>query len=635
LSALAVPEGVVYQGRLLDSVGNVVDNPALPMRFLVWSELVGGDLLYQDWHDGSAPECPVVSVAGGLYKVVLGDDVNDHGGALFTSLSEAISDGAPVFLEVVVDGTALAPREPLLAVPFALMSAAAANAADTSLGNLSAVAVNTSLLPDADNTIDLGSATNGWRNAYVKGNITDGTNAVSVSSIATTNTSQALTDKTINPADNTLTLADGRLLVGNAANAAAPQAISGDIAISNAGVVQIQDDAITNAKLADNAVNTDEIVDQAVTTAKIADKNVTPAKFADGGADQVYTTDAAGVAQLEGKGIFTSSALPENQIFVGNASNVAAPAANLPMVAMPTGGSWTLSSDLSIDSDTLVVDPANDRVGIGVASPTAALNLKAGTATANTAPLKLASGTNLAAAETGALEYDGTYLYFTPAGTRRPLAYMNDLNFDPKNFSFFFDDFETQATTGLVWTATNATGTQAVATVVPTDNASGVLTFSTAGAANGRACLYKSLTGFILGLGEFTFEARVRIVTLSTAAQEFAFAVGLHDATAKVAVDGVYFIYDRAVSGVNWQCETSNNSARTRSDSGVAVVAGDWVRLKCVVNAAGTSAQFYINDVLVATNNANIPTAAGRVTGPRILMLKSAGTTARTADVDY
>lgn len=52
-------------------------------------------------------------------------------------------------------------------------------------------------------------------------------------------------------------------------------------------------------------------------------------------------------------------------------------------------------------------------VGIGQATPTAFLHLKAGTATINTAPLKLTAGTNLTTAEVGAVEYDGTEVYST------------------------------------------------------------------------------------------------------------------------------------------------------------------------------------------------------------------------------
>lgn len=61
-------------------------------------------------------------------------------------------------------------------------------------------------------------------------------------------------------------------------------------------------------------------------------------------------------------------------------------------------------------------------IGIGDSSPSAFIHLTAGTATANTAPLKLTSGTNLTTPEAGALEYDGTELYFTPSTTRRTVV---------------------------------------------------------------------------------------------------------------------------------------------------------------------------------------------------------------------
>lgn len=47
------------------------------------------------------------------------------------------------------------------------------------------------------------------------------------------------------------------------------------------------------------------------------------------------------------------------------------------------------------------------------------ITLAAGTATAGTAPLKFTSGTNLGTAEAGAMEYNGTNLFFTRSGTTR------------------------------------------------------------------------------------------------------------------------------------------------------------------------------------------------------------------------
>jgi hypothetical protein len=61
-------------------------------------------------------------------------------------------------------------------------------------------------------------------------------------------------------------------------------------------------------------------------------------------------------------------------------------------------------------------------VGIGQGTPTAVLHLKAGTATANTSPLKFTSGTNLTTPEAGAVEFDGTNYFATASTTRYTLA---------------------------------------------------------------------------------------------------------------------------------------------------------------------------------------------------------------------
>ncbi len=74
-------------------------------------------------------------------------------------------------------------------------------------------------------------------------------------------------------------------------------------------------------------------------------------------------------------------------------------------------------------------------VGIGTTSPTAALHLKAGTATASTAPLKFTSGINLTTPEAGVMEFDGTDLFFTPDTTRKTFAFLESPTFtgDPQS----------------------------------------------------------------------------------------------------------------------------------------------------------------------------------------------------------
>jgi hypothetical protein len=61
-------------------------------------------------------------------------------------------------------------------------------------------------------------------------------------------------------------------------------------------------------------------------------------------------------------------------------------------------------------------------VGIGTTGPTARLHLKAGTATAATAPLKFASGVSLTTPEAGAVEFDGTDFFLTPSTVRWKIA---------------------------------------------------------------------------------------------------------------------------------------------------------------------------------------------------------------------
>lgn len=65
-------------------------------------------------------------------------------------------------------------------------------------------------------------------------------------------------------------------------------------------------------------------------------------------------------------------------------------------------------------------------VGIGVALPSAALHLKAGTATSSTAPLKLNTGTLNTTAEAGAMEFltDALHFTITTGAARKTIAFL-------------------------------------------------------------------------------------------------------------------------------------------------------------------------------------------------------------------
>lgn len=100
--------------------------------------------------------------------------------------------------------------------------------------------------------------------------------------------------------------------------------------------------------------------------------------------------------------------------------------------ALSAIGSTPNANSATITGSTLNLEPANGSFGgvITTAAQTFAgrktfngyITIAAGTATANTAPLKLTSGTNLTTPEDGAFEFDGTNLYFTVGGVRKTVT---------------------------------------------------------------------------------------------------------------------------------------------------------------------------------------------------------------------
>lgn len=84
-------------------------------------------------------------------------------------------------------------------------------------------------------------------------------------------------------------------------------------------------------------------------------------------------------------------------------------------------GSATTVPDVTLERSGTGLLRVTGKVGVGL-SPTAQLHLPAGTATANTAPLKLSDGILTTTAEAGTVEKTTDYFYATPTGTdRRPI----------------------------------------------------------------------------------------------------------------------------------------------------------------------------------------------------------------------
>lgn len=212
--------------------------------------------------------------------------------------------------------------------------------------------------------------------------------------------------------------------------------------------------------------------------------------------------------------------------------------------------------------------------------------------------------------------------------------------FNPAASVYFFDDFiSQQAPAALGWNAvSNGTGATDVTSVggATTVGAMGVNSYETGTTATGRTCSNLGLNSLIFGQGAVSYSWRVRVNTLSDGTNRYNLYAGTGDKTAAGdMVDGVYFQYVDNVNSGNWTLTTSNNSVRTTADSGVPVVANTWINLGAVVNAAGTSAQFFVDGTSVGTITTNIPTVAGRESGPLLKIQKALGTTSSIVYLDY
>ena len=198
-----------------------------------------------------------------------------------------------------------------------------------------------------------------------------------------------------------------------------------------------------------------------------------------------------------------------------------------------------------------------------------------------------------------------------------------------------------QGSTGSFFAQVQGTGTvkSYPGTRVDADHP-GVITIGTGTSAGAYgAGIFGNGGSFLIGGGQISFETLIYITYLSILLDEYDLRFGLLDALSTGsaiadAVDGVYFEYDRN-SSVNWRTCSANNSVRTKTNSSTAVVAGAWTKLKIVINAAATSAEFFVNGSSIGTVTTNLPTGAGRVCGPEIHIVSSNGASDKTVSVDY
>ena len=201
---------------------------------------------------------------------------------------------------------------------------------------------------------------------------------------------------------------------------------------------------------------------------------------------------------------------------------------------------------------------------------------------------------------------------------------------DPRKYLYYFDDMlyvTTFTPTAWVWQSNWTAGDGG--TVASEDGHPGILYSQTStGTTDTSDCASASIyvTGDLI-----RYETLVRMPTLATVAQDYRARFGLVSAMAS-PVSGVYFEYDRGNS-VNWRgcCTESSTTTRT-SGTNVSVDANTWQKLTFVMNAAGSSCEFFVGSTSIGTVTANIPNTAVTM---RHGIQKIAGTTARSVQTDY
>ncbi len=142
------------------------------------------------------------------------------------------------------------------------------------------------------------------------------------------------------------------------------------------------------------------------------------------------TTAEAGAIEFNGTNLFYTNATPSRITILGNNAGITGGTTLVGGTAASENLALSSTSNATKGKITMgssAYDELNNRLGVGTATPTAALHLKAGTATANTAPLKLTAGTNLTTPEAGALEFDGTRLFYTTSTPSRISVLGNNL----------------------------------------------------------------------------------------------------------------------------------------------------------------------------------------------------------------
>jgi hypothetical protein len=215
---------------------------------------------------------------------------------------------------------------------------------------------------------------------------------------------------------------------------------------------------------------------------------------------------------------------------------------------------------------------------------------------------------------------------------------------EPSRESYLFDDFNGAVTPFADTSGWNivAAGTGAAVSAVGAAQGTfgdfGVIQLSSGTTAAGALLYQKQINGMYFGLGNFYYEWRISVPTLSVTGQLFSVNLGFGNAStaAGLPTNGIYFTIPLANPGTALSVVTTKAGVSTTTPTTQTLAANTYYRLGLLVNAAANSVIAYVNDIAVTPSiTTNIPNTTSNTCGPFVQIIKSTGTTARTVAVDY
>lgn len=220
----------------------------------------------------------------------------------------------------------------------------------------------------------------------------------------------------------------------------------------------------------------------------------------------------------------------------------------------------------------------------------------------------------------------------------------------PETGIYYFNDF-----LGEFKSSTNdgniiGDGNFGQTTIAPNSdtNKQGFVNVNTTTASAGAGDIYIGHTttpNFILGGGVTIYETLIWLPNLSTSGERFSCLIGFSNGVFNQnnSSNNIAFLYDEgniAFAGAggasaNWRTVTIDSTYQTFTNTGVAVNAGAFIKLRIVVNANASSVGFFIDNTLVATHTTNIPSGNTKRLNVRNYIQKSVGYTQRQLILDY